>query len=556
MDQLGTNFMNRKGSALMQVLATLAMMGAITVSVLAVNSQQQQTELRVRQKTDVDGFVTLVSSLLASPDVCRELLVFATNNKKPHMPSLAGAGQGMSICVPSKGIVNSVDPLSSQMCGNEDWFPKVGHVADVTYSPDEQTFNSQLLVQSTDDLYSVYRPQLFLDVQQIRFVLDKDLDPNPVIVAQQEIYKGKLDVLVEPNEEGASAVNWRTVVSNFEITYDTETERIESCGAGTTTESLCKQMGCSWDANATIHGKCVCGFAHSQCPAGKILKGVSKSGALTCEDFNLSCENEDEVAVGFDGAKLICQKVGQWFTTAWSPCGPGGQNRIVKCVSVATPSRAAALTAKELDPSYCPDPKPSDTRPMSAGVCVAVVDGQCNLGVQFACASGAIANTKETDTDYTWDCRGSNGGKNDSCSFAKVAEPPPDLNVIFYGLSGLGGGAGRAPVPLAYLTWSNPTAKSCQGIRTLSSGAKETFTNSTQGYQRFETGLNGNKFELICDGVTKVWSNVKSAVTGDKCQPGCQVIRDNKRFPAVTFNNGCVSDLDRTATCPTAHGLW
>ncbi|PZP54632.1 MAG: hypothetical protein DI586_09315 [Micavibrio aeruginosavorus] len=59
----------------------------------------------------------------------------------------------------------------------------------------------------------------------------------------------------------------------------------------------------------------------------------------------------------------------------------------------------------------------------AANLCLPPVDGLCNNASNNSCARGSLANSRDTSTEFLWECVGENGGATDQCSRTKPAPP-------------------------------------------------------------------------------------------------------------------------------------
>ncbi len=111
------------------------------------------------------------------------------------------------------------------------------------------------------------------------------------------------------------------------------------------------------------------------------------------------------------------------------------------------------------------------------------INGSCGTTVN-ACTTGTFSDVTDTSSNYLWNCLGSNGGSNSSCSLAIPPPPPPPTGSNFYvSPSGLASGNGSIGSPWNLQTALNQPSAVQPGATIWLRGGTYTglFTNNLNG---------------------------------------------------------------------------
>lgn len=426
-----TRFRSESGSALLMALAAVAFLGLMASASLTIASLMNSDAQRKSQAKAVNHFI-------------QSLEAVASNNL-----ACVGAGQGQNRLRGLRFDGNSPDNACDVNCMNR------GRGTGSLEVHLDTTLGSD--AGAGQHFYA-----LGIRVDHLYLTDVRDVGPST--------YSARLVAQVSSLDPVFSFAPRE--VGTMQLQFD-GASRLVSCLASPSAQSLCESMSCVFNPTAPQgRQRCSCSFPEMACGAGEYISGFDPNAppngqpictrvALNCADthgpgyFFAGVDHQGapiclavEGTLGAPPAQLNCLADGDssggdhvfadnsYNFTVWS--GSGGPENTSLCCSgngwARSPS-CPGMNCSSVDSAVTCGPPPNGQLPI-AGRCGPANGNTYNNANQVRAAGLCDAGNLRADISgngpsWSWDCDGTNGGANASCSTLPANQGPTQACVCY-----------------------------------------------------------------------------------------------------------------------------
>jgi hypothetical protein len=224
---------NQKGSMLIQIMASVAVLASIVFGVMNYTSSNIQENISVQAQSEINSAAQLLSALASEPEMCNTRVFLRNNFNRPANPVTDAATEqdlAVNIGLDTNARPNWVDPLMGA--------------------------NAPASLPGLIQLFDMDVPRITIRNARLKNTLSSG----------RELWSGELMMYAQKPAVGTrAAIGGKRIVANIELEVNSAGAKV-NCRTTTSVASVCRDLGGVYDPNGVPN--CLFALADMSCGNG------------------------------------------------------------------------------------------------------------------------------------------------------------------------------------------------------------------------------------------------------------------------------------------------